>query len=308
MALVFFSDVDDPAAWLDALRQFMPDLDCRIWPDVGRAEDVRYALVYRPPAGMLRTLPGLELILSLGAGVDGILADPELPDVPIVRMVEPSLTRTMCDYVLYAALRAHRGFDAFERSQRTATWDFRLPEVPERTRIGLLGLGELGRAVAKRLHEAGFAVSGWSRRPRAVAGVRCFAGDDERAAMLAECDVVVALLPGTPATRDLMDAAFFRAMKPGAHLVNVGRGDQLVDRDLIAALDTGQIGGATLDVFRVEPLPPEHPFWQHPNVLVTPHVAGCALPETGVQAVAETIRRLRAGEPLLHVVDRSVGY
>ena len=308
MALLFFSEVDEPAPWLEAIGRFLPDLDRRVWPEFGDPAAIRYALVYRPPAGLLRTLPNLEVILSLGAGIDGIVADPDLPDVPIVRMVEPSLTRTMGDYVLYAVLRAHRGFDRVERAQATAAWDFRLPALAETTRVGLLGLGELGRAVAKRLHDEGFGVSGWSRRPRALAGVRSFAGADELPAMLAECDVVVSLLPATPATRDLIDAAFLARMRPGAHLVNVGRGDQVVDADLLAALDAGRLGGATLDVFRREPLPPEHPFWAHPKVLVTPHIAGCALPETGAAAVAETIRRARAGEPLLHVVDRSVGY
>ncbi|TVQ34281.1 MAG: glyoxylate/hydroxypyruvate reductase A [Geminicoccaceae bacterium] len=308
MALVFASPIDAPEPWLGALDRLLPDLECGIWPEVGDPARVEYALVYRPPAGMLRRFPRLRLILSLGAGVDGILADPELPDVPIIRMVEPSLTRTMTDYVLLAVLRVHRGLDHLARAQRDGAWSFALPALPETTRVGVLGLGEIGRAVAKRLHDNGFAVSGWSRTPRALATVRCHAGRDELPAMLAECDIVVSLLPATAATRDLMDASFFAAMKQGAHLVNVGRGDQVVDADLLLALDQGQLGGATLDVFREEPLPPDHPFWRHPNVLVTPHVAGCALPETGALAVAEAIRRDRAGEALLHVVDRSVGY
>jgi glyoxylate/hydroxypyruvate reductase A len=308
MALVFYSPVDEPVAWVTALRRFLPELDCRVWPEVGEPGDVRYALVYRPQPGFLRSFPQLRVIVSLGAGVDGILADPELPQVPICRMVEPSLTRTMTDYVLAAVLRVHRAFDDFERARAEAFWAYRPPALPHETRVGLLGLGELGRAVAKRLHEAGFPVSGWSRRPRAIANVACHAGADELWAMLRECDVVVSLLPATPETRDLMDRRFLAAMKRGAHLINVGRGDQLVDEHLIEALDAGDLGGATLDVFRAEPLPPDHPFWRHPRVLVTPHIAGLALPETGAGVVADIINRVRAGDPLPHVVDRAHGY
>jgi glyoxylate/hydroxypyruvate reductase A len=308
MVLVFASTVDKPAPWLGALATFLPDLETRVWPDVPDPAAVDYALVFRPPAGMLASFPELRLILSLGAGVDGILADPDLPDVPIVRLVEPSLTRTMCDYVHYAVLRAQRRFDDIERAQAAGRWHFDPPRLPEEVHVGILGLGEIGRAIARRLHEHGYVVSGWSRRPRAIAGVRCQAGADALHPLLAECDVVVSVLPATADTRDLFDAAAFAAMKPGAHFVNVGRGDQVVEADLLAALDRGHLGGAVLDVFRTEPLPAEHPFWRHERVLVTPHVAGCPLPETGARAIAETIRRERAGEPLLHVVDRGNGY
>jgi glyoxylate/hydroxypyruvate reductase A len=308
MVLWFYSELDDPAAWAAALRRELPDLELDTSPSPRDPAAVRWALVYRPPSGALAALPNLEAIFSLGAGVESLLADPTLPDVPLCRMVDPGLTATIADYAHLAVLRAHRGFDRFERAQAEGRWTFATPKPASEVTVAVLGLGELGAAVAGRLGGQGYRVEGWSRGPRTVAGVTGRHGPDGLASAVADADVVVALLPATPATRDLFDAAFFAAMKPGATFVNLGRGDQLVEADLLEALDTGGLGGAVLDVFRTEPLPPDHPFWRHPRVLVTPHVGGSTLPATGAPVVADNIRRARAGRPLRHLVDRARGY
>jgi glyoxylate/hydroxypyruvate reductase A len=223
-------------------------------------------------------------------------------------MVDPGLTATIADYAHYAVLRAHRGFDEFAMAQRERRWRYRTPRLACEVSVAVLGLGELGSAVAGRLAEAGYRVRGWSRRPKHVPGIATFDGPAGLAACVAEADVVLALLPATQATRDLFDAAFFAAVRQGATFVNLGRGDQLVEEDLLDAIERGRLRGAVLDVFREEPLAASHPFWAHPRILVTPHVGGSTLPATGAPVVADNIRRACAGRPLRHVVDRERGY
>ncbi len=306
--LWFHSELDDADAWARALTRELGDLEVDTAPTPRAPERVRFALVFRPPPGALRGLPRLEAIFSLAAGVEGLLADATLPDVPLCRMVDPGLTATITDYAHFAVLRAHRGFDRFAEAQRAARWRHATPALAGDVAVAVLGLGELGTAVARRLADHGYRVAGWSRMAKTLDGVTTFAGPDALAACVRDADVVVALLPATPATRDLFDAAFFAAMKPGATFVNLGRGDQVVEADLLHALDDGGLRGAVLDVFREEPLPEGHPFWRHPRVLVTPHVAGSTLPTTGAPVVADNIRRARVGRPLRHVVDRARGY
>lgn len=309
MTLWFYSPLDDPGAWIEALGAAMPDLDVVVGDAVPDRARIDCALVYKPPPGRLADLPNLRAVFSLAAGVDRLLADPTLPDVPVCRMVEPSLTRTMADFALTVTLRVHRGVDRFERHQRRAHWAYELARLTDETTVAVLGLGAIGGTIAHRLRANGFRVLGWSRSGRPVAGVEdVAAGDEGLERVLAAADIVIAVLPATPATKGLFDARFFARMRGGAHFVNLGRGDQLVEAALLRALDAGRVGGATLDVFEEEPLPPDHPFWGHPSVLVTPHVAGSTVPRTGAAVVAENVRRLRSGRPLLHVVDRGAGY
>jgi glyoxylate/hydroxypyruvate reductase A len=308
MALMFLSPDDPAEAWREALRAAIPDLDFRIWPEIGDAAEIDVALVWRPPPGELARYPNLRAILSLGAGIDGLLAQPGLPDVPIARMVDPSLTRTMTEYVLLATLRHHRQLDHFERAQRAARWSFALPPQAADRRLGVMGLGVLGGAAAASLAAHGFPVAGWSREAKRLAGVESFTGRAGLAAFLARTDILVCLLPLTRDTAGILNAATFAGLPRGACLINVARGTHLVEADLIAALDSGQLAGATLDVFREEPLPPENPLWRHPKVLITPHVASYASPRTGALGVADNIRRARGGRPLLHQVDRDRGY
>jgi glyoxylate/hydroxypyruvate reductase len=308
MALLFLSPDDPAEAWRAALCAAIPDLDFRIWPAAGDPAEIDLALVWQPPPGELARYPNLRAILSLGAGIDGLLAQPGLPDVPVARMVDPSLTRTMTEYVVLATLRHHRAFDRFEREQRAARWSFALPPQAADRRVGVMGLGVLGSAAAASLVAHGFPVAGWSREARQLAGIDSFAGRAGLPAFLARSDILICLLPLTRATAGILDAATFAGLPRGAYVINVARGAHLVEPDLIAALDSGQLAGATLDVFREEPLPQGSPLWRHPKILITPHVASYASPHTAAAGVAENIRRARAGRELLHQVDRSQGY
>lgn len=308
MALLFCSMDDDPAAWRCQLERRLPGLDFRVWPDTGDPAAVDAALVWRPPPGMLRELPNLRVVLSLAAGVDALLADATLPDVPLCRLVDPSLMRTMSEFVLLQVLKYHRRLDLFRAQQAAHLWRLELPRPPAETGVGVMGLGELGADAASTLAAHGFKVAGWSRRPKAVPGVACHAGPEGLAAFLAASDILVCLLPLTGATRGILNADLFAQLPRGARLVNVGRGAHLVEADLLRALADGAVGHASLDVFLDEPLPQDHPFWAHPGIDVTPHAASYGMPESAAEAVAENLRRLGQGLPLLHVVDRAQGY
>jgi glyoxylate/hydroxypyruvate reductase A len=308
MALLFSSQADDPFAWTAALKRQMPDLDVRVWPDVGDVRDIDVALLWRYPKGDLKRYPNLKLMCSLGAGVEHILEDPDLPDVPLTRIVDPMLGADMAAYVTAAVLRHHCDFPDYERFQRERLWKkVPRPHASERT-VGIMGLGEMGRACAAALRAHDFPVLGWSRSPRTLAGVECFAGAAALPAFLARTQILVCLLPLTRETRGIIDAKLLRQLPRGAFVVNAARGGHVVDADLIAALDLGHLAGATLDVFEPEPLPPASPLWAHPNILVTPHVASLTDPDTSCAQIAENVRRLRAGEKLLYLVDRARGY
>ncbi len=308
MAILFISDIDDPRAWERELSRRLGPIDFRVWPELGDPAEIEVALVWRPPPGLLARLPRLRLIQALSAGVDALLADPTLPDVPLCRMVDASLTTTMVEFVTTVVLFFHRDLDHYARQQRAAIWRQRAPQPAAATRVGLMGLGVLGRAVAERLTGLGFTVRGWSRTRHALEGVTTFAGADGLAPFLGGCDILICLLPLTPATEGILDARLFAALPPGAVVVNVGRGRHLVAQDLLDALDCGRLRAAWLDVFADEPLPPDHPFWRHPRIHLTPHVAAWTHPESAADVVVDNLRRLEAGAPLRHRVDRTRGY
>lgn len=309
MPTLLFRSPSDPAdRWRAALEREMPELEVRVWPDAGRLEDIDYALVWASPDELLHDLPGLRVVFSLGAGVDHLVG-PQLPaGVPLVRMVDPALTEGMVEYVLYQVLRHHRGMPDYEARQAREEWRAHDQVRPGERRVGLLGLGELGGACARALAGLGFDVGGWVRTPREMPGVRVFPGDEGLGELAARSDILVCLLPLTDATRGILAAGLFRRMPRGAVLVNVARGEHLVEEDLLVALGEGHLAHAVLDVFAGEPLPAGHPFWNHPRVTVTPHVASLTNPETGAARIAAGIRRDRAGEPLDHVVDPGRGY
>jgi glyoxylate/hydroxypyruvate reductase A len=306
---LFLSEADPPEAWKDALLKEMPDLDFRVWPDhVGDPSDIDVALVWRPPPGELSRYANLKAILSLGAGIDALVQDKTLPDKPLARMVDPSLTKTMADFVLSASLRHHRQLDFYEREQRAGRWTFVFPRsVAERT-VGIMGLGVLGEASARVLQERGFPVQGWSRTEKSIEGVRSFFGADQLDRFLAGTDILVCLLPLTPETEGVLNADVFDKLPKGAYLINVARGAHLVEEDLIDALDREQLAGATLDVFATEPLPMSNPLWKHEKILITPHVASYCVPETAAKGVIDNIMRAREGKRLNNQVDLKRGY
>lgn len=280
----------------------------RIAPDGFDPAVVDY-IVYAPNAGLTDFAPftRCKAVLSLWAGVERIVGNPTLTQ-PLCRMVDPGLTEGMVEYVVGHVLRHHLGMDAHIHGQ-DGIWrnNVKRPIARERS-VGILGLGELGRACAEALRDLNFPVMGWSRRPKSVPGIACHAGDEGLEAVLRTAEILVLLLPLTEDTRDLLDDRRLARLPKGAFIVNPGRGPLIDDTALLAALDAGHIAHATLDVFRVEPLPPDHPYWAHPRVTVTPHIAADTRAITASRVIAENIRRGEAGEPLLHRVDRATGY
>lgn len=307
-------DDEERQAWLAALRAALPGEHIEDSLESLDPAEVEVALVANPPPGALQRLSALRLVQSLWAGVDRLLADPTLPaGVPLARMVDPAMTASMAETALWAVLALHRGFFDYARQQRLARWQALPQRRADEVRVAVLGMGELGRAVATRLAGQGYRVEGW-RQGASVPGSRAdlpvpaHEGPAALEPLLAASDIVVNLLPLTPATRDLFDARRFEAMKRGAALVNLARGAQVVEADLQTALDAAQLSHAVLDVFQVEPLPPEHPFWRHPRVTVLPHAAALTDPRSAAKVVAANVRALRAGRPLAHLVDRRRGY
>ncbi len=278
--------------------------------DTYALDSIDYVLSFRPPPGFLKTLPNLKVVFSLGAGVDGFLADPEYPKhIPLVRFVDNSLSTEMAQYVLLHVLMVHRSQRALDAAQKDVRWvQTMLPRRTEDTRVGILGLGEIGAVSARLLVELGFSVSGWSRTPKTMAGVKSFAGKDALAGFLGQCDILVCLLPLTPDTRGILNARTFAMLPKGAFVINAARGGHVVEADVIPAIESGQLSGAALDVLETEPLPPSSPLWRHPKVTVTPHIAAISELGPSVRMVVDGIRRHVRGEPLVNVVDLTRGY
>lgn len=295
--------------WRTALAHFAPDIEFRAWPDFGDPAEIDAVLCWRPPAGWLASLPHLRLVHSLGAGVDHILCDPDYPrSVPLVRLIDLGMTVAMTQFVACQVLRLHLGDLDYRAAQAAGAWT-PLPPPPVRRSVGILGLGTLGLASARALQALGFDVSGWSRSAKAPAGLRCRHGREGLREFLAETEILVCLLPLTPETQGILDAAAFAALPRGAAVINVGRGGHVVEPDLLAALDSGHLSAAVLDVFAREPLAADHPFWRHPRVVVTPHIAAHTNPETAAAVIAGNLARL--GEAAPHwaaQVDLGAGY
>lgn len=265
-------------------------------------------IVYAPSSAVqdFRPYTGLKAVLNLWAGVENVVRNPTLT-VPLCRMVDPGMTEGMVEYCVGHTLRHHLGMDQ-DILRTDARWLPHVPPLARDRRVTVLGLGELGGEVAQALSRMNFDVAGWSRSPKAIPGVNCLSGTDGLAAALGRAEILILLLPLTDATRGLLGAERLALMPDGAFIINPGRGPLIDDDALLAALDSGHIAHATLDVFRVEPLPSEHPFWSHRRVTVTPHIASDTRAGTAAQVIAENIRRGEAGEPFLHLVDRSAGY
>ena len=270
-------------------------------------EDVDY-IVYAPsgPVSDFTPFTRLKAVLSMWAGVEKIV--PVVPAaVPLTRMVDSGLEQGMTEWVVGHTLRYHLGMDMHIQGLN-GRWHRHIPPLAEDRHVTVLGLGALGTASARALAALGFDVSGWSRTPKEIEGITCHAGPEGLKAALKLAEIVILLLPDTPATENTLNAETLALLPKGAMIINPGRGPLIDDDALLAALGSGQVGHATLDVFRIEPLPPEHPYWAHPNVTVTPHIASETRESTAAEVIAENIRRAEAGEPLLHLVDRSLGY
>jgi glyoxylate/hydroxypyruvate reductase A len=310
MAILLSTKANAMAAWRDSLLELDPSLEIRLFPEAGDPAGIEAAVVWTAhDMAELRRYPKLRLIVSMGAGVDHLMRPPgPPPGIPVARLVDARLTTGMTEWVLLNVLRFHRQDPEYRAQQAARVWEeLPAPETSAR-RIGILGLGELGTASARALLALGFPVMGWSRRPKAVPGVEGFHGPEGLAAMLARTDILVCLLPLTPETRGVVNARSLALLPRGAFLVNGARGGHVVQPDLLAALDAGQVAGAALDVFEPEPLPADHPFWGHPRVIMTPHAASITIPQSAAPQVVENIRRARAGQPVLNLVDFTLGY
>jgi glyoxylate/hydroxypyruvate reductase A len=309
MRILFLSTTAQPERWLGPLGAALPDDEIVVYPEIGDPAAIECAIVAVPPPGVLTGLPNLRLIQSLWVGVESLLGDPTLPqDVPLARLVDAGMTETMTETVLQHVLNAHRDYEEYRAQQREGVWRQLHQVRAQERRVGFLGLGELGAAAARTLVGLNFAVAGWSRRPKELAGIETFSGAEGLLPFLGRTDILVCLLPLTTETRGIIDARTLAALPRGATLINLARGGHVIDDDLLTALDSGQLGRAVLDVFNTEPLPPDHPYWAHPRVVVMPHVAAETDPATATAQVVENLRRLRAGEPLRNVVDRAAGY
>jgi glyoxylate/hydroxypyruvate reductase A len=308
MAFVYKADPVRGAEWARLFAARTPELPFHIWPDTGQPERVRYLAAWVPPQDLERQFPNLEVLFSTGAGIDQFDLAALPPDLPVVRMAEPGVVAGMVEYATMAVLALHRDLPAYIRQQREGRWATHRVHPASKRRVGVLGLGVLGCAVLGQLRSLGFQLSGWSRTRREIEGVNCYAGQEELPAMLANTDILVCLLPLTPETRGILDAELFAHLPRGASLVHVGRGAHLDHQALLEALETGWLSSAVVDVTDPEPLPAGHPFWAHPKILLTPHIASMTQPETAVELLLENIRRHEAGAPLLGRVDRSRGY
>jgi glyoxylate/hydroxypyruvate reductase A len=309
MKLLFMSGSDRIAAWRSVLAELAPEIELVDANAPHDPDEIEFVLVWQYPPGALKRYRRLQLVSSLGAGIDHLLRDPEFPArVPFVRLVDPTLTHGMVEYALWATLRYHRQMVEYADFQRQSQWRPLPAPAASQRRVGVAGVGEIGGAVARAVAGLGFDVAGWSRRAKADLPFPVFAGNEAWKPFLARTDILICVLPLTEATHGLLDAACFAALPPGAFVVNIARGKHVVADDLLAALDSGHLAHATLDVTDPEPLPGGHPFWRHPKVTLTPHIASLTDPRTAAPQVVANIRNRLAGKPLANVVDRANGY
>ena len=304
----------DAGPWVERFRRLLRGRKIVSLDEPFDRRDVAYVASWKHPPGSLAGLPNLEAIFSLGAGVDHLIGDPRLPDVPIVRVVDPDLTGRMSEYVVLHCLMHLRGQRRHDEAQRRKLWlEEQHPPAARDVRVGVMGLGVLGREAARKLKVMGFNVAGWRRSPTAIEGVPAYSGQDGFGVFLGRTDILVCLLPLTGETRGILDKGLFRKLARdgrlgGPVLINAGRGGLHVEADILASLDDGTLKAATLDVFETEPLPPDSPLWTHPAVTVTPHNAAVSDAEAISAYVADQIRRFEAGEPFANVVERGLGY
>ncbi|ENZ5479630.1 glyoxylate/hydroxypyruvate reductase A [Serratia marcescens BIDMC 44] len=313
MNIIYYHPLFNAQEWLAGIKQRLPQAEIREWQR-GDERPADYALVWRPPHEMLANRRDLKAVFALGAGVDAILDQERkhpgtLPaGVPLLRLEDTGMAQQMQEYALSYVLRYFRRFDEYQALQQRQEWQPLDPHSLDDFTIGILGAGVLGQSVARKLTEFGFSVRCWSRSAKQIDGVQSFAGEAQRAAFLYGVKLLINLLPNTPETVGILNRELFAQLSSGAYLINIARGAHLVEADLLAALEQGQLAAATLDVFAREPLPQDHPFWRHPRVTITPHIAAITLPQQAMDQIAANIRALEAGHAPAGVVDRQRGY
>ncbi len=295
--------------WLSAFANIRGDLNIQVSPDVGACESIQFGVAWNNPRGFWRRFPNLRAIFSLGAGVDGLLSDPELPvDIPIVRMLDGALADEMAEFVMARVIHHHRLLHRYEVQQSKNSWSVHRPPMANQRVVGIMGLGALGSRCANELKQRGFHVRGWARTCKELSDIDIFYGWDRLADFVTGCEILVCLLPRTLETEGILSSRLFSRLAPGACLINVGRGAHLVESDLLDAIDRGFIEAATLDVFHDEPLPETHPFWTCSAIRIFPHVAAFTRPETASKVISDNIDRILSGKSPVGVVERVLGY
>jgi glyoxylate/hydroxypyruvate reductase A len=309
MALIVIAPELKAQKFADELKRLDTNLDVLVWPQIEDADEIEFALVWNHPPGELMKYKNLKCIASLGAGVDHILRDPDLPEgVPITRIVQYSMSQHMSEYILLAVLNYCRQFDIYRKDQVHKRWKPRIPILARDIRVGIMGLGQLGADAAVKLVQMGFKVVGWSRTPKNIDGVISYAGDEALENFLSISNILICTLPLTAKTEGILNRNTFEKLPGGAYVINVARGKHLIEADLLEALDTDHLSGACLDVFQIEPLPENHPFWSRPNITITPHISSITDPEAVMPQIIENYHRMKSGRTLLHLVDVNKGY
>ncbi len=306
MKIAFCCTGTKPEPWIEGLRAALPGAAVEVWQAGARAAD--HAVVWAPPQQFFDEQPQLKGVFNIGAGVDALLKLKLPPKATVVRLDDAGMSVQMAEYVCHAVIRHFREFDAYEADIRVGKWSYRKPAERSDFPIGVMGLGVLGERVARALTQFEFPVMGWSRSVKQISGVRCFASAAQFDDFLAASRVLVNLLPLTAETLNIMRLDTLSKLQPGGYVINVARGAHLVDEDLLTLLDSGHLAGAMLDVFRTEPLPPVHPFWQHPKITITPHTSARTLRDQSIAQIAGKIRSLEAGQPIAGTVDLTRGY
>ncbi|WP_248806594.1 2-hydroxyacid dehydrogenase [Pseudomonas sp. MWU13-2100] len=308
MALLYKADPVRGDQWKTLFAEHAPDIEWRAWPDIGDPTDIEYLAAWQAPDDLEALLPNLKVLFALSAGVDQLDLGRLPISLPLVRLLDPGITRGMCEYASFAVLSLHRDMLRYRQQQTARCWQAHLLQPASKRRIGIMGLGTQARRILATLRPLGFLLSGWARSVHQVDGVDCYAGNEQLPAFLSQCDILLCVLPLTEQTEGILDGRLFEQLPQGAALINMGRGAHLVESDLLAALDSGQLSGAVIDVLRQEPAPPDHPFWLHPKILLTPHIAAMTQPESAFEVLLENIRRHQRGEPMVGEIDRTRGY
>lgn len=309
MSVVLLAPNRDMQSWKEALLHVDSNLEVEIWPGVSNPEKVHYVVAWDQPKQVLNSYPNLKAVSSLGAGADHLLKDDSLPEeIPICRVVSPSLVRQMKEYVLCSVLNYQRNTILYAMQKEKGIWEPHLNKSPDECSLGIMGLGELGRPTAAHLARMGYPVLGWSNSKKTIESVTTYSGEEEFKAFLSNCTVLICMLPLTEETEGILNLDVFKKLKRPGYLINVARGEHLVEEDLIYALDKEWLEGATLDVFTTEPLPDRHPFWNRENIMITPHVSSLTPPGEVADQIVDNYKRALSGMELKHKVDRSKGY
>jgi glyoxylate/hydroxypyruvate reductase A len=308
MALLYKADPVRGEQWQALFAEHAPDIEWRAWPDIGDPKDIQYLAAWQAPDDLEVVLPNLQVLFALSAGVDQLDLNRLPTSLPVVRLLDPGITRGMCEYATFAVLSLHRDMLRYRQQQLARCWQAHLLQPAARRRVGIMGLGAQAQQILATLQPLGFALSGWARSAHQIPGVDCYAGNQQLPAFLSQCDILLCVLPLTEQTQGILDRRLFEQLPRGAALINMGRGGHLVEGDLLEALDSGHLSGAVLDVLQQEPAPVDHPFWHHPQILLTPHIAAMTQPESAFGVLLENIRRHQRGEPMLGEIDRAQGY